>query len=197
MVLTGTKRSRPTSIVRRSPRRPRSRRPSRSRSGSPRAWTGRPGRRVLTLRISGRPEDAVAARRARRVIARRSNQRLLVEQNRCRSRSAERLLVRRRGLRGLAQHDPAVGLAAGEVAALAVGGGTAYGLDRERGTGLGEPAGDPRRRGPRRGCRSWRRRPARSPASMQLCRAGRCRAARCRGRRGRAGTTRGRGPRAS
>ena len=48
----------------------------------------------------------------------------------------QRLQVLGQRLRGLAQHDPAVDLAAGEVAALAVRGRTADGLDRERRTGL-------------------------------------------------------------
>ena len=55
----------------------------------------------------------------------------------------ERRLVGVEGLGALAEHDPAVGLARGEVSALAVGGGAAYGLDRERRAALGEPARDP------------------------------------------------------
>ena len=81
---------------------------------------GSAGSTVLTLRISGRPR--MPSRRVELLASspRRSNQRLLVEQNRCRSRSASASLSSGERLRGLAQHDPAVGLAAGEVAALAV-----------------------------------------------------------------------------
>ena len=56
----------------------------------------------------------------------------------------ERRLVLVEGLRGLAEHETAVVLAAGEVAALAVRRGAPHGLDREGRSGLGEPAGQPR-----------------------------------------------------
>ena len=176
----------------RRPRRPRSPRPSRSRSGSPRACDGSAGSTVLTLRISGRPR--MPWRRVERLASSpaRSNQRLLVEQNRCRSRSASASWSSVERLRGLAQHDPAVGLAAGEVAALAVGRRTAHGLDRERRAGLGEPAGDPGV-GDRAEVVGVGDEDALVALRRSAARAGRCRAARCRGRRGRAGTTRGRG----
>ena len=47
-------------------------------------------------------------------------------------------------LRGLAEHDPAVVDAGGEVPALLVAGGAAHGFDRERCPGLREPAGNTR-----------------------------------------------------
>ena len=53
------------------------------------------------------------------------------------------VLVLGQGLRGLAEHDPAVGLAAREVAALAVARRPADRLDRERCAAGGEPARDP------------------------------------------------------
>ena len=158
-----------------------------------RASTGRPGSTVFTLRISGRPRMPSRRVERRRASRRRSNHRLLVEQNRCRSRSASAVRSSAQRLRGLAQHDPAVALAAGEVAALAVGRRAPDGLDRERRAATSRTSRRPGRRARRRGCRSWRRRRARSRA-RSAGRAGRCRAARCRGRRGRADTTRGRGP---
>ena len=100
------------------------------------------GSTCFTLRISGSPRMPWRTSRAC-FIATRSNHRLLVEQNLCRSRSASASRSACQGLRGLAQHEPAVVLAAGEVAALAVGGSTPHRLDRERRTGGGEPAGDP------------------------------------------------------
>ena len=140
-----------------SPRRPRSPRPSRSRSGSPRAWTGRSGRRVLTLRISGSPRmpsrtssaSFIAAQVEPQVVGRAEPVPVEVGQ---------RVLVLGQGLRGLAQHDPAVGLAAREVAALAVA--TAYaGPPRSRTAHRWwRTSRRPARPGRRRGCRSWRRR---------------------------------------
>ena len=73
-----------------------------------------------------------------------SNQRLLVEQNLWRSRSASASWSASSVCARLAQHDAAVALAAGEVAALAVRRRTPHGLDRERRAALGEPARDAR-----------------------------------------------------
>ena len=141
VVFTGTKRSRPTSIVRES---------SKTSIAAPIAvsiWMtsglfGVGGVDVLLVADQRQAEDAVAPARARARMRSRSNQRLLVEVNLCRSRSPSASRSAFGGLRGLAQDDAAVGLAAGEVATLAVGLGTAHRLDRERRTGLGEPAGD-------------------------------------------------------
>ena len=178
------------------PRRPRSRRPSRSRSGSPRGSTGRPGRRSWRCgSAAGR-----ACRRGRSSSSRsasRSNQRLLVEAEPVPVQVGERVVVlgersaRSRAARsgrppcGRAKWPPLRSDGVRRTASIANGA-----------PDCGEPAGDPRRRGPRRGCRSWRRTPA--VAGVDAAgRAGRCRAARCRGRRARAGTTRGPGRPAS
>ena len=127
-----TGRGRPRSCA--SPRTPRSPRPSRSRSGSPRACDGSAGSTVLTLRISGRPR--MPSRRVERLAHRAAGRTRGCWSSRTgagRGRRAPSWSSGRR-LRGLAEHDPAVGLAAGEVAALAVGRRTAHGLDRERRT---------------------------------------------------------------
>ena len=165
----------------------RSPRPSRSRSGSPRAVRVA---RVdgLALTIIGRSGAAVVGLQSS--SARRSTQRLLVLKKR-RSMSANasspsgpaRSRAARAGRR-----------APGEVAALAVGGRAADGLHHERDLLRGQPGGDPGRR--RRGCRCWTRRRSgsRRRAGRRACRRP---PARCRCRRVRAGTTRGRGRRAT
>ena len=141
MVLTGTNRSRPTSISRES---------GNTSTAAPIAvstWitfgvVGSLGSTVFSLRISGRPRMPSRTSRAS-FIARRSNQRLLVEQNRCRSRSARAS----RSLGGVCAVSRSTirpsRLAAREVAALAVARRTADRLDRERCAAGGEPARDP------------------------------------------------------
>ena len=142
MVFTGTNRSRPTSMVRA---------PSNTSIAAPMAvsiWItfgvdGSAGSRFLTLRISGQAEDPAAGVEG-------LDHRLHVEPQVVGGGElvavevGQRLPVRLEGLRGLAQHDPAVVLAAGEVATLAVRRRTSHGLDRERRAALGEPARDPR-----------------------------------------------------
>ena len=157
MVFTGTKRSRPTSI---------SREPSKTSMAAPIAvstWTTSgvdvsPGSTCLTLRISGRPRMPWRTSSAC-FIAARSNHRLLVEQNRCRSRSASAVLssssvwaVSRSTIR------PSV-LRRAKWPPL-----RSEGVRRTASIANGAPAGrtsrPPGRRAPRRGCRSWRRRRA-------------------------------------
>ena len=193
MVFTGTNRSRPTSIVRA---------PSKTSIAAPIAvsiWitsgvVGSAGSTCLDVADQRQAEDAVAARRARRCIAAQVEPQVVGRAEPVPVEVGQRLLVRVEGLRGLAQHDPAVGLAAREVAALAVRGRTPHRLDRERRTG--------RRRTSRRPAASGHRAEVVGVGDEDVAgsrrrsagRAGRCRAARCRGRRGRADTTRGRGP---
>ena len=176
-----TGRGRPRSCAR--PRRPRSPRPSRVSIWITfgRARVGRVD--VLDVADQRQARGCRRARRAPRFIACEVEPQVVGRAEAVAVEVGQRLLVGVEGLRGLAQHDPAVGLAAGEVAALAVRGRTPHGLDRERRTARGEPAGDARRRAPRRGCRSWRRRRSGS-RRRSAGRAGRCRAARCRCRRG-------------
>ena len=143
MVLTGTKRSRPTSMRARALE-DLDRRAHRGLDLD-HLGRGRVGRvDGLDVADQRQAEDAVRARRGRRVIARRSNQRLLVEQNRCRSRSASafwssgevwavsRSTIRPSDLRR-AKWPP-----------LRSDGGTAYGLDRERRTGRRRTSRRPR-----------------------------------------------------
>ena len=174
------------------PRRPR---PSRSRPGSPSGVVGSLGSTVFSLRISGRPR--MPSRTSRASLHRAQVEPEVVGRAEpVPVEVGQRLPVLGQGLRGLAEHDPAVGLAAREVAALAVArasGGPPRSRTARRWWRTSPRPGRPVRR---RGCRSWRRRPARS-RHRAAARGGRCRAARCRGRRGRAGTTPGRGPSAS
>ena len=141
MVFTGTNRSRWTSISA-APRTPRSPRPSRSRSGSPRGWWGRPGSTVLVFLIIARPRMP-SRRSSSSRSATRSNHRLLVEQNRCRDRSASASLSSSRvcavsrstirpSLRRRAKWPP-----------LRSRRGTADRLDRERRPRPREPLGHP------------------------------------------------------
>ncbi len=170
-------------------------RPSRSRSGSPSGVVGSAGSTRLLVADQRQAEDAVAdverllhrAQVEPQVVGRAEpvpvqvGQRLLVL-----AAASARSRAARSGRRTCGGRS---GRPCGP---------TAYGAPPRSRTARPSRRTSPRpaRRGPRRGCRSWRRRPARS-RRRSAARAGRCRAARCRGRRGRAGTTRGRGPRAS
>ena len=168
MVLTGRNRRavRPRSPARR--RTPRPRRPSRSRSAPPAASRVSEGSTVFSLRISGSPSTPS---RSASVSAstRRSNQRLLVWKNGCRSMSvacssssarvcAVSRSTSRPSLRRRTRWPPL----------------RSAGVRRQTSAAYGAPlvANHPpsSRPGSRRGCRRWTRRRSGSPASSSRCR---------------------------
>ena len=190
MVFTGRNRSRPTPIAVA---------PSKTSIAAPMAlsiWitSGDPesaGSTVFSFLINGSPSTAFRSVRVR-ARAWRSNHRLLVWKYGWRILVGEVVHLLLRRLRRVPQDQLLVGLADGQVAALAVGRGPAADLRRVRRPAGGEPAGEG---GIRRGAEIVGVGHRRIAVSQEIPAdpARRTRPARCRDRHVRAGTTPGSG----